>query len=328
MTFACAFLALFFELLLGYPKWLNAAIGHPVMWIGALIGKADRAWNLERYDPRRRRFMGALALTILLLSSLAAGAGLQAAAFALSQGVPVVGLVLSALIASTLLAQRSLHAHVAAVAGALQSGGLGTGRLAVAKIVGRDVEALDEAGVARAAIESLAENFSDAIVAPAFWLLVGGLPAGLAYKAVNTADSMIGHRSRRHRQFGWAAARCDDLVNLPASRLSAALLVLAAALNPPASARRALQTVRRDAGGHRSPNAGWPEAAIAGALALSLAGPRFYDGRLVDDAEMGRGGRREAAAADIRAALRLYWIADALLIALAGLMVALQYLLL
>ena len=181
-------------------------------------------------------------------------------------------------------------------------------------IVGRDPDRLDEAGVSRAAIESLAENFSDGVVAPAFWLAIGGLPAAAAYKAVNTADSMIGHRSERHQAFGWAAARFDDLINLPASRLSALLIVAGACFMSGASPQNAWRAVLRDAGKHRSPNAGWPEAAMAGALGLSLAGPRHYGGVLVDDAEMGAGGRREANAADIRRALALYRAADAMLV--------------
>jgi adenosylcobinamide-phosphate synthase len=220
-----------------------------------------------------------------------------------------------ALIASTLIAQRSLHDHVERVATALEQEGLAGGRQAVSQIVGRDPDALDEAGVARAAIESLAENFSDGVVAPVFWLAIGGLAGGAAYKAINTADSMIGHRTPRHSDFGFAAARLDDLVNLPASRLSALLIVLAAAISNNASASNAWTAVWRDARHHRSPNAGWPEAAMAGALGLSLAGPRVYGGVTVDDATMGD-GRREAGAQDIRAALALYRRADGILIAL------------
>ena len=229
------------------------------------------------------------------------------------------GLFVVALLASSLTAQRSLYRHVADVASALETGGLAAGRTAVSHIVGRDTESLDEAGVARAAIESLAENFSDAVVAPALWLAIAGLPSGALYKAINTADSMIGHRTPRYAAFGWAAARLDDLVNLPASRLSALLLIAAAALQRKASAAAAWRAVRRDAPRHRSPNAGYPEAAMAGALGLSLAGPRIYGGTSVDDALMGD-GRREAGAADIRDALSLYRYADAILIAaLAGL---------
>jgi len=206
----------------------------------------------------------------------------------------------------------------------LEQGGIAAGRAAVAKIVGRDPQTLDAAGVARAAIESLAENFSDAVVAPVFWMAISGLPGAALYKAINTADSMIGHRTPRYEAFGWAAARLDDLVNLPASRLSALLLVAAAALNKNAAA--AWRAVRRDASRHRSPNAGYPEAAMAGALGLSLAGPRVYGGVTIDDATMGD-GRRDATAADIRRALTLYRYADAILIALvaaiAGILIAL-----
>ena len=165
----------------------------------------------------------------------------------------------------------------------------------------------------RAAIESLAENFSDGVVAPLFWMVFAGLPGALAYKAINTADSMIGHKSPRHLAFGWAAARCDDLVNLPASRLSALWLVLAAALLG-LSPGAALATVRRDAGYHRSPNAGWPEAAMAGALGIRLSGPRIYDGVAVEERWVGE-GNSELGARDIRSALRLYRTACGLQIA-------------
>jgi adenosylcobinamide-phosphate synthase len=225
------------------------------------------------------------------------------------------GTVAVALIASSLIAQRSLHRHVADVAAALESGGLEAGRAAVAHIVGRDTHNLDASAVARAAIESLAENFSDGVVAPVMWMIIGGLPGAALYKAVNTADSMIGHRTPRYAAFGWAAARFDDLVNLPASRLSAVLLVTAAAVTETTSAAEAWRAVRRDARRHRSPNAGWPEAAMAGALGLSLAGPRIYGGVTVDDAYMGD-GRRDATVADILRALTLYRRADAILIAL------------
>jgi adenosylcobinamide-phosphate synthase len=225
------------------------------------------------------------------------------------------GFVTVAVVASSLIAQRSLYEHVERVATALEREGLDSGRCAVSQIVGRDPDVLNEAGVARAAIESLAENFSDGVVAPVFWLAVGGLTGGVAYKAINTADSMIGHRTPRHNDFGFAAAKLDDLVNLPASRLCALLIVLAALVTKNASASHAWTSVWRDARHHRSPNAGWPEAAMAGALGLALAGPRVYGGVMVDDATMGD-GRRDANAHDIRAALKLYRRADAILIAL------------
>lgn len=308
-----AFLALLIELMLGYPDWLVRSIGHPVTWMGRLIEALDHKLNHEEDSPTRRRAAGAIAIVALI-----AVAGLVA--YALEHNLPRLpfGLLMLAVLASTLLAQRSLYAHVARVAVALEQDGLEAGRKAVAQIVGRDPEALDESGVARAAIESLAENFSDGVVAPAFWMSVAGLPGAAIYKAINTADSMIGHRTPRHADFGIAAARLDDLVNLPASRLAAVLIVAAAWFADRTSAANAWRAVQRDAPHHRSPNAGYPEAAMGGALGLALAGPRRYGGVLVDDAMMGD-GQRDANAADIRAALALYRSADALLIALAGL---------
>ena len=311
---ALAFLSLIAELAFGYPDRLVRAVGHPVMWIGKLIAWLDEMLNRDSDDDNHRRAAGVLALVVLLLAAI-----IPAQLVAWLVGLIPFGIVGVAIIASSLLAQRSLGAHVAAVAAALETGGLAEGRKAVSMIVGRDPERLDEAGVSRAAIESLAENFSDGVVAPAFWLAIGGLPAAAAYKAVNTADSMIGHRNKRHQAFGWASARFDDLVNLPASRLSALLLVAAAFFTTGASAENAWRAVLRDAGKHRSPNAGWPEAAMAGALGLSIAGARHYGGVLVNDAEMGAGGRREANAADIRRALALYRAADLILVALIGL---------
>jgi len=249
--------------------------------------------------------LGVFALFVLL--AVSAGA---AWAFDWVVGLGVFGNAARILAATSLIAQRSLHDHVRAVEVALRESGLEAGRRAVSMIVGRNPDALDEAGVARAAIESLAENFSDGIVAPTFWLAIAGLPGVAFYKASNTADSMIGHRTPRHEAFGWAAARLDDGLNLPASRLSALFIALAAAVTGE-SVRGAMGAVWRDASSHRSPNAGWPEAAIAGALGLRLAGPRIYGDVLVDDAFMGE-GRRDATAADIGRALRLYHAACAI----------------
>lgn len=296
-------LVLLLEALAGYPDPLYRAIRHPVVWIGAVISALDRHLNKPDHTPARRRAAGIVSVVMLVGGAVAIGIGLQALVLALLPGW--AGMVLLALLASSLLAQRSLYRFVAAVPAGLRKGGLTGGRQAVAHIVGRDPESLDEAGVSRAAIESLAENFSDGVVAPAFWLAVGGLPGILAYKAINTADSMIGHRTPRHEAFGWAAARLDDLVNLPASRLTALLLAGAACMTRGAGAAAALIAVRRDARHHRSPNAGWPEAAMAGALGLRLAGPRRYAGHVVDDHWMGD-GRADAGAADIEKALRLY----------------------
>jgi adenosylcobinamide-phosphate synthase len=306
------FLAVLIEALVGYPDRLVDAIGHPVTWIGALIARLDAGLNRTDASPPVRRFAGIVSLAIVVAIAALGAAVVERALLILP-----LGILWAALAASTLIAQRSLYQHVAAVATALERSGLAAGRAVVAKIVGRDPQALDEAGVARAAIESLAENFSDGIVAPVFWMALAGLPGAAAYKAINTADSMIGHRTARHAAFGWAAARLDDLVNLPASRLAALLVVGAAALGDRPAAAEAWRAVVRDARGHRSPNAGYPEAAFAGALGLALAGPRVYGGIAVDDAVVGD-GRREATAADIRAALALYRRADALLIGLVG----------
>jgi adenosylcobinamide-phosphate synthase len=225
-----------------------------------------------------------------------------------------LGQLALAVVASTLVASRSLYDHVRDVARALESSGLDAARDAVGRIVGRNPQTLDEHGVARAAIESLAENASDGVAAPVFWFAVLGLPGLVAYKAINTADSMIGHRTPRHEAFGWAAARLDDLVNLPASRLTGLLFAAAASLAPGSSPEAAFHAMWRDAPRHRSPNAGWPESAMAGALGLKLNGPKTYGTTLVEDAYMGD-GRREATAADIHQALRLAGTAWAIMIA-------------
>jgi adenosylcobinamide-phosphate synthase len=302
--------ALLLETFFGYPDQVLRAIGHPAIWMGRLIDDLDRLLNHEAAPDLIRRIMGAFAIVVLI-----AIVGIVAYAIEASLTVLPFAAVGIALVGSTLIAQHSLYRHVAAVATALEQNGLAAGRDAVSHIVGRDVDALDEAGVARAAIESLAESFSDGVVAPAFWLTLAGLAGAAVYKAINTADSMIGHRTPRHQAFGFAAARLDDLVNLPASRLSALLIVMAAAITPGASAVNAWRAVKRDARRHRSPNAGYPEAAMAGALGLALAGPRVYDGVTVDDAVMGN-GRAAATVTDVHAALDLYQSADAVLIGL------------
>lgn len=320
LTVALTLIAMALERWLGYPDRVFRAIGHPVTWIGALIAALDRRWNTPTASPAARRRRGVYLVIVLLGMALIPGGAL----FWLA-GLGWVALIAAALLTSSLIAQKSLADHVARVADGLDpalGGGLADGRAAVAMIVGRDPDRLDEAGVARAAIESLAENFSDGVTAPVLWLAVAGPFGALAYKAINTADSMVGHLTDRHRDFGRAAARLDDLINLPASRLTGAALVLAAALSPGLSARGAIAAIRRDARHHKSPNAGWPEAAMAGAMGISLAGPRHYHGVLVEDGEMNTGGRRDLTAADIRRALQLYWRADAVLFALLAVILA------
>ncbi|MEH3091543.1 MAG: adenosylcobinamide-phosphate synthase CbiB [Agrobacterium cavarae] len=313
MFFALAFLSLLIERLLGYPDWLFRRIGHPVTWIGSLIALLDRKWNREQGSFSNREAKGVLALVVFLGVTVSIALALQNVLLVLP-----LGLLLVAVVGASLPAQKSLEQHVEAVATALESEGLEGGRRAVSMIVGRDPDQLDEAAVCRAAIESLAENFSDGIVAPSFWLGLLGLPGGAGYKAINTADSMIGHRTPRHEAFGWASARLDDLVNLPASRLTACLFILAAVFVKGASPQGALRAVARDAKHHRSPNAGWPESALAGALGFALAGPRSYGGQMIQARFMGEGGRRNLTAVDIRQALKLARVADALLIGLFG----------
>jgi adenosylcobinamide-phosphate synthase len=296
------FAALVLDRIIGDPIRLWQRIPHPVALFGSLIDAFDNRFNRNDEDRAVRRRNGIAAIVTLIAFSLAVGAFLNS----LFQAMGFSGMVLEAIIVSVFLAQKSLAEYVGAVAKALRIG-LPEGRKAVAHIVGRDPQKLDTSGVARAAIESLAENFSDGVVAPAFWYGVFGLPGLLAYKLINTADSMIGHKNSRHEDFGFAAARFDDLVNWPAARLSALLIATAAAFaGSIADMRNALDTAFRDAGLHRSPNAGWPEAAMAASLGIVLAGPRSYDGRVAAEPYVNAEGRTGANASDIDRALVVY----------------------
>jgi adenosylcobinamide-phosphate synthase len=306
--------ALLIEAWFSYPKALLDRFGHPVMWMGALLERLDSRLNDLNMPEADRRLNGWVTLGLLLCAFVLPALALQYTVLHLP---PPVALVILAILASTLFAQRSLFEHVAAVAAALDAPGLEAAREAVAKIVGRDPGTLDESGVARAAIESLAENFSDGVVAPAIWGVLFGLPGMAAYKAINTADSMIGHCTPRHEEFGYAAAKVDDVVNLPASRLAALWIAFAAHFHDDADLRTALTIVRKDAHLHRSPNAGWPEAAMAGALNLKLSGPRSYHGALTEDDWIGD-GNGEATSADIRRALALYKTACSVQITVLG----------
>ncbi len=293
------FAAIVLDGVFGDPDFLWRRFPHPVVWIGKCIAVLDIRLNRTGLTAGQRKAGGVATLIILVAASLAAGMILHW----LFKLLPFGG-IFTALLASVLIAQKSLYQHVAAVRDGLLSQGLEGGRRAVAMIVGRDPQQLDEAGVSRAAIESCAENFSDGVVAPIFWFAMLGLPGLIAYKAVNTADSMIGHKTDIYGDFGWASARFDDLINLPASRLSGLLFILSAPLAG-GSPKKAFQAVLKDAKKHRSPNAGWPEAAMAGALGLALAGPRVYPGYTVNDPFMNQGGRAAASAADITRALRI-----------------------
>lgn len=305
MGFAGAMaVAMAVDALIGWPAWLFARIGHPVTWLGRLIHLVDTAWNRASDPPAFRRAAGVAAAILVIALATALGWAVQSL---LASGW--VRVVLVGVLAWPLVALRSLHDHVAAVANPLVSGDIAAARVAVAQIVGRDPATLDDAGIARATIESLAENASDGIVAPVFWGALFGLPGILGYKAINTLDSMIGHRTERHEAFGWAAARIDDLANLIPARLTGLLFVL---LAPRFS--QAWSCMLRDARRHRSPNAGWPEAAMAGALGVRLSGSRIYHGSIADEPWLNEGGR-DPAAADIPTGLKLYRYAMMLLAA-------------
>jgi adenosylcobinamide-phosphate synthase len=278
-------------------------VPHPVVLAGRSVAFFDRKLNREIRSDAARCFRGIV--TVIALISLAGAIGLVIRR--LCRG-SLVGALVEIVLIAVLVAQRSLFEHVAEVARALDDGGLMAGRDTVRHIVGRDPTSLDAHGVARAAIESLAENFSDGVVAPVFWYLVLGLPGLFAYKMINTLDSMVGHRTSRYRSFGWAAARLDDLANLAPARISGLLIAAAALFAEKGRPGRAMAIMLRDSRKHRSPNAGWPEGAMAGALGLALAGPRRYAEGAVIDPWVGE-GTAQAATSDIARALNLYKLA-------------------
>jgi adenosylcobinamide-phosphate synthase len=295
--------ALVLDWLVGDPDWLWQRVPHPVVFFGKVVSTLDRRLNHDGDPAAIRRRNGAIALFAMLALALFVGVVFGA----LFRHLGALGIVLEIAIVAVLLAQKSLADHVRAVAEGLRLGGLEGGRKAVSMIVGRDPQSLDRSGVSRAALESLAENFSDGVVAPAFWYALLGLPGILAYKMLNTADSMIGHRSERHLHFGRWSARADDFANLVPARFSAVVIALGAlSLEGIAAARAALGCALRDAGLHRSPNAGWPEAAFAGALGFALGGPRIYREESVQQAWLNGSGRISLDAADIERALMLF----------------------
>ncbi len=290
----------------GWPQWLYKKVGHPVGLFARLIEACECKWNRPERSEKTRRTLGIC--TVLALISIAGGSA-WIMEILLYRYLGSYGWLGVAILAWPALAQRSLFDHVRPVARHLRQGDLAGARLAVSMIVGRDTQALDESGIARAAIESLAESFCDGVAAPLFWLLIGGLPGIWIYKAINTGDSLIGHREERWRAFGWAAARTDDLLNLIPARIGGVLICIAG--------RAGWRVMLRDARKHASPNAGWTEAAMAGALNLRLAGPVSYDGHLHDKAWIGDGPDR-ASARSIDQALRIYIRACALLWLMAG----------
>ena len=298
MAFAGAMMvAMMADALLGWPDRLFARIGHPVTWLGRLIAALDARWNRETDTPSVRRAAGAAAALLVIV--LAAGIG-----WIVQRVFPagLTGMAILGVLAWPFVAFRSLYDHVAAVRDPLRAGDIREARKKVAMIVGRDPNQLDEGGIARAAIESLAENASDGVVAPVFWGVLFGLPGIIGYKAINTLDSMIGHRTARHEAFGWAAARIDDVANFVPARLTGLLFV---ALARSEKRSDALSCMRKDARHHRSINAGWPEAAMAGTLGVRLCGPRSYDGELADEPWL-NAAARDPVAVDITRALETY----------------------
>ena len=309
LHFAAAALALLAERIFGYPKSIYRQIGHPIEWIGTLLSKLEIAFYDSDAEPYQVQLRGVATLVALLVI-----VGLPAALISTFLSSFTFGWIIEALFATSLIAQYSLHEHVSAVGKGLDIS-LSEGRKAVSMIVGRDPAQLDESGVTKAALESLAENTSDGIVAPVLWYALLGLPGLVMYKAINTADSMIGHKSERYIYFGWAAARLDDLVNLPASRLTGLLFAGAAAWTDRERGKIAWLAMWRDAPKHNSPNAGWPESALAASLGVKFGGPRSYEDHLVNLPWMGE-GRETLNRDDIRKGLRLYGTAMTFLLLL------------
>jgi adenosylcobinamide-phosphate synthase len=334
------------EATVGYPAALHVRVPHPVVWAGNTINALERWWNKPEYSFGRRRLMGFVAVMLVAGAAILAGLGVQwmvdrsaesvvwnagvgaagaagaaaagaagaASGSGLALAVHLAAMAAIALVGTTGLAQRSLFEHVNNVLNSLRAGNLPASRERVSLIVGRDTRQLDATGVSAAALESLAESFNDGIVAPTFWFLIGGLPGLFAYKVINTADSLIGHKEERWRAFGWTAARVDDVANLVPARIAGVLLVLAGL--------RGFGVMLSDAAKHASPNAGWPEAAMAGALRVKLGGPATYDGVLHERPVFGAGPA--PGLAELRRGLRLYLVACGLLwlaVAAAGLAV-------
>jgi adenosylcobinamide-phosphate synthase len=305
-TLYVLFFALVVDRAVGDPENAWQRVPHPVVLFGRAVSFFEKHFNRKGLNDRDRRAYGMMAILALLIGSVLVG-------FLMSRLLSYAGLfgiLIEIVIVAVLLAQKSLADHVFAVGEGLRREGIAGGRKAVSMIVGRDPNLLDRAGVCRASIESLAENYSDGVVAPAFYYALFGLPGLLAYKMLNTADSMIGHRTPRYREFGWASARLDDLANWPAARLSALFIALAAWFRRGRpSARKSVSVALRDHGLHRSPNSGWPESAMAGALDIALAGPRVYAGEQVMEPMQNSAGRKNIGPTDVDLAIEVFWAA-------------------
>jgi adenosylcobinamide-phosphate synthase len=301
-------LAIIADAVFGEPNWLWKRVPHPVVLMGHLIGWLDRRMNHQQQTSFRQKRAGINALIRVIFVVAALSIGLLALAGWVHPGL---AFLITVLFGAVLLAQRSLHDHVEAVRSPLAKGDLPAAQQALAMIVGRTTENLDESGIARAALESLAENHSDGVIAPAFWMLIGGLPGIALYKAINTADSMIGYKTGRHRHFGWASAKLDDVVNFVPARLSVGLITLSVAITSLAAQKGAFAwpdwtTIRNDAPTHASPNAGWPEASYASALGIALGGPRTYPSGTVEAPYINGAGRKDLDAGEIRKGLALF----------------------
>jgi adenosylcobinamide-phosphate synthase len=292
-------LAMLLDAAVGEPRWLWSRLPHPAVLMGRAVGFLDRTLNPDRGGI----WAGTLALALLMGGACLIGWGLSH-----------LGGIVQIIIVAILLAQRSLTQHVNAVADGLRVS-LGDGRRAVAMIVSRDTAQMDQSATARSAIESAAENLSDGVIAPAFWFLIAGLPGLMVYKVVNTADSMIGYRTPRYEYFGKAAARMDDAMNFLPARLTCALIAL------PSGVLTQITAIRSDAHQHRSPNAGWPEAAMARSINVALAGPRAYDGLMQKFPWVGGEGARTIGPKEIDAAVRALWHAWGIMLTLALLLV-------
>jgi adenosylcobinamide-phosphate synthase len=303
-TLYVLFIALVLDRAVGDPDEAWQRIPHPVVLFGRAISFFEKTFNHKGLDERDRRTYGMMAIIALLIGSVMVGLMLSR----LFSYAGMAGIIAEILLVAVLLAQKSLADHVFAVGEGLRKDGLAGGRRAVAMVVGRDPNSLDRAGVCRAAIETLAENFSDGVVAPAFYYALFGLPGLFAYKMLNTADSMIGHKTPRYRQFGWASARLDDFANWPAARLSALIIAIGTWFRRGRpSARKSVSVALRDHGLHRSPNSGWPESAMAGSLDVALAGPRSYAGEKVMEPMQNSAGRKSIGPTDIDAAIEVFW---------------------
>lgn len=312
-TLVILFVALIIDRLIGDPDWLWQRVSHPVVLFGKAIGWADVRFNDASLSDTDREKRGGIMIAALIIGAIVVGLILSE----IIDHLAIIGPILEIMIVAVFLAQKSLVDHVSAVAHGLRAGGLDGGRRAVAMIVGRDPEKLDSHGVCRASIESLAENTSDGVVAPAFWYALFGLPGLFAYKMLNTADSMIGHKTDKHRAFGKAAARLDDLANWVPARLTALLILPAGGLS---AIGERLSIVFSDAKLHRSPNAGWPESAMAAVTGLALGGPRIYHADIANEPFMNEAGRAGANADDIDGAIGVFWRSMTLLTVAVGIL--------